>query len=236
MKIVIVYGSGRKGSTYNCVQIVKRTMEECGEVSFKEIWLPRDLPEPCTGCFNCINKGEEYCPHNHYVSSIVDCIVEADGIIMASPVYGLDVSGAMKTFIDHLCYMWIPHRPHTEMFSKVGLVVSTAAGAGTRRTNKTMKLALDNMGLKRTYTFGSGVAACRWADVKDNKKLSIELDISKKAKKFYKSAQNRQKLTSRLYTKVFFAMLKKMVSGYENENIDKKYWESKGWLDKVKPF
>lgn len=236
MKIAIIYSNNRRGSTYNCVEIVKKAMMQYRDVTFEEIWLPKDLPEFCSGCFNCINKGEEYCPHSKYVSPIVKSIVEADGIIMSSPVYGLDVSGAIKTFIDHLCFMWIPHRPHSEMFSKVGLVISTAAGGGTRRTNKTMKLALDNMGAKRTYTFGSAVAASRWEEVKEKKKLKIEKKLTKQANKFYKSIVNRKNLRSRLYTKGFFLMIKGLVSGYEDGNVDKEYWRSKGWLDKSSPM
>lgn len=236
MKVVIIYGNGRKGSTYNCVQIIKRTMEQCGDIMFDEIWLPKDLPEPCCGCFNCILKGEQFCSHSNYVSSIVNSIIEADGIIMASPVYGLDVSGAMKTLIDHLCFMWMPHRPNKEMFSKVGFVVSTAAGGGMKRTNKTMKLALNYMGLKRIYAFGSAVAACRWEDIKENKKLIIEKKLTKKSEKYYKSLVNRKKLKTRLFTKAIFVAMKKMISGYEDGNIDKEYWRSMGWLNNVKPI
>lgn len=236
MKIVIVYGNDRKGSTYNCVQIVKRTIEEYGDIRFEEIWLPKDLPEFCCGCFNCMNKGEEYCPHRDYLSPIIETILDADGVIMASPVYCLNVSGAMKTLIDHLGFMWIPHRPNNKMFSKIGLAISTAAGGGTRRTNKTMKLALDYMGFKRTYTFGHAVAASNWEDVKDSTKLKIEKKLVKKAKKYYKAMINREKLRRRLFIRVFFIMMKGIISGYEDGNVDKEYWRSKGWLNNVKPF
>ncbi len=230
MKIVIVYGNNRKGSTYNCVQILKNTMEELGNVKFKEIFLPKDLPEFCTGCFNCINKGEEFCPHRNYTSLIVESILDADGIIMASPVYGLEVSGGMKTFIDHLCFMWIPHRPNTEMFSKIGFVISTAAGGGMKRANKTMKNALGFMGVKRVYGFGTTVAASKWEDVKEERKNKIEKRLRRKAKKYYRAIINREKLRDKLTTKMFFIMMKPIISGYEDGNIDKEYWRSKGWI------
>ncbi|CAK7086259.1 NAD(P)H-dependent oxidoreductase [Tissierella sp.] len=235
MKVVIIYGNGRKGSTYNCVQIIKRTIEQYEDIIFQEIWLPKDFPELCCGCFNCILKGELFCPHSEYVYPIVNSIIEADGIIMASPAYGLDVSGAMKTLIDHLCFMWMPHRPHNEMFSKIGFVVSTAAGSGMKRTNKTMKLALNYMGFKRVYDFGSAVAASRWEDVKGSKKLIIEKKLIKKSHKYYQSLVTRKKLKSRLSTRLTFIVMRKMISGYQDGNIDKEYWKSMGWFDNIKP-
>lgn len=231
MNILIVYGNERKESTYNCVQIVRRTIEHYGDVEFKEIWLPKDLPEFCSGCFNCMNKGEAYCPHREYVYSIIDSILKADGIIIASPVYGLDVSGGIKNLIDHLCFMWIPHRPNSQIFSKVGLVISTAAGGGMRRTNRTMKNALDYMGFKRTYTFGSAVAACKWDDVKKSKKANIEKKLIKKANRYYRAIKNSGKLNNRLFTKVFFGMMKFIISKYEDGNIDKEYWRNEGWIN-----
>lgn len=237
MRIVIIYGNEREGSTYHCVQIMKRTMEEYDKrIKFEEVHLPKSLPEHCCGCFNCINKGEEFCPHEHYVAPIIHSIIEADGIILASPVYGLNVSGAMKTFMDHLCFMWMPHRPKDEMFSKIGFVISTAAGTGMKRTNKTMKLALNYMGVKRVYSFGSAVAASKWEDVHEKKKLMIEKKMIAESSKYYRSLINRKKLRNKLFTKMIFVMMKKMITGYEDGNKDKEYWKSKGWLDHVKPL
>ncbi len=89
----------------------------------------------------------------------------------------------MKTFIDHLCFMWIPHRPNTEMFSKIGFVISTAAGGGMKRANKTMKNALGFMGVKRVYGFGTTVAASKWEDVKEERKKQNREKIKKKSQK-----------------------------------------------------
>lgn len=36
--------------------------------------------------------------------------------------------------------------------------------------------------------------------------------------------------------KVVFVGMKKMISGYEDGNIDKEYWRSMGWLNNVKPL
>lgn len=236
MKIIIIYGNQRKESTYNCVQIIKSKIQECGAVEFTEFFLPRDLPNFCVGCFNCFLKGEQNCPHSKMVQPIVEKMINSDGIILASPVYGFNVTGAMKALIDHLCYLWMPHRPNRAMFSKIGLVISTTAGAGTKTTNKAMKKALDFMGLKRIFSQGFAVYSASWKGVSLNKKRMLEKALNKTAVKFYHSVKNRHKISFRLYTKFLFSMMKRIIVSYEDGNLDKEYWRQMGWLDKVRPF
>lgn len=54
-------------------------MRSLGDVEFEYLMLPDVGLEPCRGCFACFERGEERCP-------IRD---DADGVIFASPVYGL---------------------------------------------------------------------------------------------------------------------------------------------------
>lgn len=236
MKIVIVYGNQRKGSTYNCVKIIKKKMQECGAIEFVEFFLPRELPYFCVGCFNCFLKGEQNCPHYSSVKPMVKAIINSHAVILTSPVYGFNVSGAMKAFIDHLCYLWMPHRPHKEMFSKIGMVISTTVGAGTKFTNKTMKNALNFMGVKRIFSYGFAVYAVSWEEVSLKTKRRIEKTLNKKAVKFFNTVKNGDKIPCRIYTKILFLMMKRLLSGYEDDNFDKKYWRQMGWLNKVKPF
>lgn len=70
--------------------------------------------------------------------------------------------------------MWMSHRPKKEMFSKVGMVISTTAGTGTISTIKTMKKALKFMGVKRIFSYGVAVSASNWQEVNSNKNRKIE--------------------------------------------------------------
>ena len=51
----------------------------------------------------------------------------------ATPPTVPSMTGQLKTFLDHMGYRWLPHRPHPQMFRKIGLAVSTAAGAGAKK-------------------------------------------------------------------------------------------------------
>ncbi len=98
MNIVTIYGSERKGSTNNIVQLIlKRLQTDNG--SLTEFFLPRDMPHFCAGCSNCFSKGEEYCPHAQSITPIRDAMINADLIIFSSPVYVLRASGQMKALL-----------------------------------------------------------------------------------------------------------------------------------------
>jgi len=242
MEIVIVYGNQRKGSTYNCVKLFKEALTEqaskhkMDSVNFTEYTMPNDLSNFCLGCFNCFLKGEEACPHRREVEPIEKSLRTADGIIISSPVYGLEVSGALKALFDHLCYIWMPHRPRKEMFSKVGMVISTTVGGGTGSCNKTMSRNLRYWGVNRAYKYGASVMAVSWNEVKDNKKKGIKKSLEKKARVFIKALKKRGKLRTSIFTRVFFILMRGLISSYDDGNKDKAYWKENGWLDKKKPF
>jgi multimeric flavodoxin WrbA len=63
----------------------------------------------CTGCFVCFLRGEENCPNQDDAPETEQKMHESDGVIFASPVYGMNVSGLMKVFIDR--FSNVSHRP-----------------------------------------------------------------------------------------------------------------------------
>lgn len=149
MKSVVVYGTQRRGSTYNITQkFLDRLCNNKGDI--QEFFLPKDMPNFCRGCFQCF-KDNTKCPDYKYIEPILKAMEEADLIIFASPVYVYHVSGQMKAFLDHFGFQWMVHQPNETMFSKRALVISTAAGAGTKST---IKDVLDSMlfwGVAKTY-------------------------------------------------------------------------------------
>ena len=119
MKYVIINGSPRKKNTWAIVKHIQSNLE----ATFEEIHL-KDYNIPlCNGCYNCILKGEKYCPHFDKINTIMDKLKSADAFIIASPVYAMNVTAILKNFIDHTAYLY--HRP--EFFTKKALVVVSTA-------------------------------------------------------------------------------------------------------------
>jgi hypothetical protein len=56
------------------------------------------------------------------------------------------------------------------MFNKVGLCISTSAGAGEKRVTKDLKRQLFWMGVPKIYQYGKKVGASSWEQVKPEKR------------------------------------------------------------------
>ena len=195
--------------------------------------MARDLPAACVGCFGCIAKGEDVCPHADAVRPIRDSLEAADLIVLASPVYALDVAASMKNLLDHLCFQWMSHRPNAAMFSKVGLSVVTTAGAGAGHALGTLGNSLTFWGIGRVFKLGAPVAAMSWQEVSQKRKAALE-------KKTRRIADHM--LRAHAGTKPSFKVrfLFGLMGGMQKKNnwnqVDRAHWERRGWLAGKKPF
>ena len=57
---------------------------------------------PCTACGVCQKSVETPCVIKDDMASLVEKIRQADGLLMASPIYFCSVNGQMKVFLDRL--------------------------------------------------------------------------------------------------------------------------------------
>ncbi|MFA5658381.1 MAG: NAD(P)H-dependent oxidoreductase [Oscillospiraceae bacterium] len=237
MKIVLINGTMRKdkSSTYNFAKSFIEKLD--GEKEVKEFFLPKDMPHPCLGCSQCIIKGEDKCPHYESVSPIATALEKADIIILASPVYVLDVTGQIKSLLDHLAYRWYSHRPHPKMFNKVGIAFSTTAGAGLGHTLKTLTNQLNWWGLKRVFKCGQVVNAAEWDGIPLKKKAQANKKIIKLAKKVNKIMPKINKILPRPFTVLIFHVMKMMSkAAWKVGTIDNAFWAENGWLNGKKPW
>ena len=228
MKIVLINGTNHKGSTYHIARQLADKLQ--GETT--EFFLPRDFDEFCLGCTTCFVKGEEFCPHHSKIEKITKALLEADVIILDSPVYVYHASGAMKALLDHYGYMWMSHRPEESMFKKQGVVISTAAGAGTKSTMKDMKDSLFYWGVARNYEFGMPVAATSWEQINEKKLKKIDKATTRIAKKIIR---RNSKAKPTIGAKLFFAIMRLLQKNGWNPK-DKEYWKEKGWTEKKRPW
>lgn len=236
MKITVLNGSMRHGSTWHCMDLIRQEIEKSEKVELSEFFFPKDMPHFCTGCFSCFYKGEEICPHAEYITPIVASIVQSDLLILTSPVYGMDVSGQMKALLDHLCFMWMSHRPNPQMFQKIGLTISTTAGAGLGHTTKTMRNSLKFWGVKKVYSYKFPVSAMKWSDVSEKKLAKMNRETKKLGARIARTVQNSSKLPGPVFRSLFFKMMTGMQKKNDWNPTDRKHWEAQGWLTGVKPF
>lgn len=236
MKITVINGNIRHGSTWHCMDFIRQELTKIQETEVTEFFLPKDMPHFCLGCYSCFYNGETACPHAESVRPIADAITQSDLIVLTSPVYGFDVTGQMKALIDHLCYMWMSHRPNPAMFQKIGLTVTTTAGAGLGHTAKTLNNRLKYWGVKKIYTYKRPVSAMKWSDIPAEKQEQIRKDAQKLARKIAKAVRNNRKLRNPLFRGFFFRLMAGMQKKNDWNETDRKHWETNGWLAGGKPF
>ena len=136
MKIVVLMGSPRKGNTFRACEEFREHLQKICNAEFEYIWLKDARIEPCKGCFVCFPRGEDKCPNRgDDVQVIEQKMLDADGVIFASPVYSWNVSGQMKTFIDRISYTG--HRPR--FFGKKAFFLVTTGIMGAKDVLKYMR-------------------------------------------------------------------------------------------------
>lgn len=99
MKVTVIYGNGRRGTTWRLTRLF---LESLAGAEITEFFLPRDFGSACTGCMRCVLEAEGLCPHAGELAPILAALEQSDLIVLASPVYAMGMSGAMKSFLDHL--------------------------------------------------------------------------------------------------------------------------------------
>ena len=231
MEITIIHGQGHYGSTYHISKLMR---EQLGgkDATVREYFLPKDGPGFCVGCFNCITKDEKLCPQADKTQEIVESMISSDVIIIDSPTYCMEMTGQLKTLFDHLGYMWLAHRPRKEMFLKMGIAISTTAGAGARKVTKSIARHMFWWGIPKVYRIHFSVQAMGWDGVKDKIKKRISRRVDSVARKV-KSGRTRHNFSLRF----MFNMFRKMNMTPKPWNpADREYWERNGWLGQGRPW
>jgi len=190
------------------------------------------MPNFCRGCWSCYTDFTK-CPDYGYLEPMVAAMLQADLLIFTAPVYVFHAPGQMKAFLDHFGYQWMSHRPRQEMFRKQALLISTAAGAGTKSTLKDLKDSMTFWGVARIHTFGRNVQSADWDTVSETRKGTILADADRLAAKI--KAQSKHVRPS-LKVKILFYAMRFMQKKFKYVPVDVQYWEDQGWLAKKRPW
>jgi multimeric flavodoxin WrbA/putative sterol carrier protein len=123
--IAAINGSPHAGAG-NTAMMIEMLREPLSQEGFhlEVISLCEKEIEYCTGCGFCIEKGKCWIQDDH--AATVQRLLEADGVILASPVYFFHVTAQMKTFLDRS--LAFGHKPQQTW--KPGLAVCVSAGLG----------------------------------------------------------------------------------------------------------
>ena len=130
MRILGVVGSPRvEGNTERVVAEALKAAEEDGAETELLRLADRDV-KPCDACLSCRKTGECRIPDDF--NPVFEKMAQADGIILASPVYFSSATPQMKAVIDRAGYLSIAKGRVFE--NKVGGAIAVARRAGQNFT------------------------------------------------------------------------------------------------------
>lgn len=224
MKVAVIHGQAHQGSTYN---VTRSLLDElnCEE---SDIWEFRiNGMGQCVGCFQCILKDEEKCPHREQVEPIIRAMEEADVIVVESPNYVMGMTGQLKSFFDHLGYRWMAHRPNGEMRKKIAVAISTTAGSGAKKATKDIATQFMWLATGKIYQLPFVVQASSWDGVKEDKKEQIQKKTLALAKKINRKTG---KVNPSLKVRFYFFIMKQMQKSVGYNPVDVAWWKSNGWI------
>ena len=144
MKVVAFNGSPRKnGNTYSIINMVFEELKK-ENIETELVQLGGNLVRGCTGCRQCVeNKNNRCILEDDIINDCIAKMIEADGIILGSPVYYSNVTTEMKALIDRAGV--VSKANGTLLRNKVGAgVVALRRGGGVHAVNSMNYLFMAN--------------------------------------------------------------------------------------------
>jgi len=127
MKVLMINGSPRQES--NCglaLAEMKKIFDEAG-IECTEVAIGNKSIRGCIACNHCSDAGK--CVFDDEVNKLVPLFEEADGLVVASPVYYASANATLIAFLDRLFYS-----THFSKTMKVGASVVCARRGGCTAT------------------------------------------------------------------------------------------------------
>ncbi len=129
IKVVAFNGSPRpKGNTYHSLNIVLDTLAAEG-IQGELVQLGGSGVSGCKACYKCMQTKNKRCAQTgDKMNYFIEKALEADGIIIGSPVYFSNVSSDVKAFIDRCGF--VAKANDNMLKGKVGAAVVSVRRAG----------------------------------------------------------------------------------------------------------
>lgn len=132
MKILAIVGSPRiKGNTNYLVDRALEEAELSGAETEKVVLSQLEI-KPCVGHDNCSTFS--LCPLNDDMNRLLEKFLEADAIVLATPVYWYNVTAQMKAFIDRNYFAYKHDMKYKARVAGIIVVAEVEAIEDTLRT------------------------------------------------------------------------------------------------------
>lgn len=105
-KVLILSGSPRKGGNSDLLcDAFLRGAQEAGH-QVEKLRVAAQKIAPCSACYYCRDHGGA-CVHKDDMAEILQKMIDADVIVLASPVYFYSIDAQLKAVIDRTVARWL---------------------------------------------------------------------------------------------------------------------------------
>lgn len=130
-KVLILSGSPRKGGNSDllCDEFLRGAKEAGHQV--EKIHVASKKIAPCSACYYC-RRNDGACIHQDDMGAILAKMIQADVIVLASPVYFYSIDAQLKAVIDRTLARW------TEVKNKEFYYIVTLADEAKQSAETTL--------------------------------------------------------------------------------------------------
>lgn len=131
-RVLILSGSPRKGGNSDalCEEFARGAREAGNEV--EKIFVSEKKIGYCRGCYYCRSHGGE-CAVKDDMADVLQKMIDADVLVLSSPVYFYSVDAQLKAVIDRTVARW------TEVKNKEMYYIVTCADEDASSTQRTLE-------------------------------------------------------------------------------------------------
>ena len=129
MKILAISGSAREGGNTDALVDIVASEIESADIECETVRLAREDIHGCRACWACVGKGNCAFEDDAFCS-IFDKMKEADGIVLASPVYTGNVSANMQAILERAAVVCDTNKEDGLLSRKAGGCLAVARRGG----------------------------------------------------------------------------------------------------------
>lgn len=229
MKLVAFVGSmrGKTSITYNAVEsLINKIKSDIREELTYTVFCADELKiEMCRGCMLCYQEG---CCINDDIQRIEKEILDADIVVLGSPVYVHQVTGPMKNFVDRL-NCWCYELP---LLGKLGITVSVSNTNGNYYVDQYLNKVMDIWGANIV----SNISIKKYPESNQEESINIAveklLEYLQDDNKRYKVSKT-QEIIFQTYKEHFKNMEKSCLRDYWERNALFEFETVCDWMNKI---
>jgi len=174
-KVLVLSASPRKGGNSDllCDQFIAGALEAGNRA--EKILIQEKKINFCIGCMTCQSNGGA-CVHDDDMAEILEKMIRADVLVLATPVYFYNMDAQMKVLIDRTCPRY------TEISNKKVYLIATSTDTGPEAMDGTIngfKAALSCYPNAEVAGIICGTGVTDVGDIKGRPEMALAYEMGK---------------------------------------------------------